>query len=87
MAFLSPFRKSLWERVGGIPRIYWCDWGFWMKSAIAGATTYQSQNFQALFDLGITHETESGPQLDRAIRLAANEELVAFAKQIGFRNA
>jgi hypothetical protein len=87
MAFLSPFRKSLWERVGGIPSIYWCDWGFWMKSAIAGATTYQSQNFQALFDLGITHKTESGPQLDRAIRLAADEELVAFAKEIGFRNA
>ena len=87
MAALSPYRRSLWERVGGIPEIYWGDWAFWMKCAIAGATTYQSKNFQALFDLGITHETESGPQLDRAIRLAADEELVAFAKEIGFRNA
>jgi hypothetical protein len=87
MAFLSPFRKSLWQRVHGIPKIYWSDWGFWIKCAMAGATTYQSQNFQALFDLGVTHETESGPQLDRAIRLAADEELVTFAKEIGFRNA
>jgi hypothetical protein len=87
MAFLSPFRKSLWERVGGLPRIYWVDWGFWMKCAMAGATTYQSQNFQALFDLGADHETESGLLLPSQIRSAANDELNAFAKEIGFLDA
>ena len=87
MVFLSPFRKSLWERVGGMPKIYWIDWGFWMKAAMAGATTYQSQNFQALFDLGATHETESGLLLPSEIRLAADKELSAFAKQIGFLDA
>jgi hypothetical protein len=87
MAFLSPFRKSLWERVGGIPKIYWSDWGFWMKAAMAGATTYQSQNFQALFDLGADHETESGLLLPSQIRSAANDELNAFAKEIGFLGA
>jgi hypothetical protein len=53
MAAHSPYRKSLWESVGGFPPIHWCDWGFWIKAAMYGATIYQSQNFQALFDLGI----------------------------------
>jgi hypothetical protein len=87
MAAHSPYRKSLWKSVGGIPTIYWADWGLWMKFAMAGATTYQSQNLQVLFDLGNTHETESGPLLDRAVRMAADEELMAFAKEIGFLDA
>jgi hypothetical protein len=87
MAALSPFRKSLWQRVGGMPQIYWGDWGFWMKSAIAGATTYQSQNFQALFDLGANHETESGLLLTSQKRSEADKELRAFAKDIGFIDA
>jgi hypothetical protein len=87
MAFLSPFRKSLWERVGGMPKIYWSDWGFWMKAAMAGATTYQSQNFQALFDLGADHETESGLLLSSQKRTDADKELMAFAKEIGFFDA
>jgi hypothetical protein len=87
MAAHSPYRKSLWESVGGIPAIYWGDWGLWMRFAMAGANTYQSQNFQVLFDLGNTHETESGPLLDHSLRMAADEELMAFAKEIGFLNA
>ena len=87
MAFLSPFRKSLWERVGGLPRIYWVDWGFWMKCAMAGATTYQAKNFQALFDLGADHETESGLSLSSQKRTDADKELMAFAKEIGFLDA
>jgi hypothetical protein len=83
----SPYRKSLWERVGGFPAIYWADWGFWIKAAMSSATTYQSQNFQALFDLGNHHETESGPLLSNQVRSAANEELIAFAKEIGFFDA
>jgi hypothetical protein len=83
----SPFRKSLWKRVGGRPHIYWEDWGFWMKCAMANAKTYQSQNFQALFDLGTNHETESGPLLPNKIRSEANEQIVSFAKEIGFLNA
>jgi hypothetical protein len=87
MAALSPYRKSLWQRVGGIPEIYWADWAFWMKAAMAGATTYQSKNFQALFDLGADHETESGLLLPSQIRSAANDELKAFAREIGFLDA
>jgi hypothetical protein len=83
----SPFRKSLWERVGGRPYIYWEDWGFWMKCAMADAKTHQSQNFQVLFDLGTSHETESGPLLPNEIRSAANDEIKAFGKKIGFLDA
>jgi hypothetical protein len=84
---LSPFRKSLWERVGGWPHVYWGDWGFWMKCAIGGATTLRSDNFQALFDLGETHETESGRLLDSETRAAANAEIIEFAREIGFVHA
>lgn len=87
MAALSPYRKSLWQRVGGIPEIYWGDWAFWMKCAMAGATAYQSQNFQALFDIGADHETESGLLLPTQKRSEADNELMAFAKEIGFLDA
>lgn len=80
----SPFRKSLWERVGGWPHVYWADWGFWMKCAMANATTFQANNFQVRFDLGETHETESGLLLDPHKRQAADEEIQAFAREIGF---
>jgi hypothetical protein len=81
---LSPFRKSLWERVGGWPHVYWADWGFWMKCAMADATAVQSTKLQALFDLGEQHETESGRLLSAETRDLADIEIRAFAKEIGF---
>jgi len=80
----SPFRKSLWERVGRGPEIYWSDWGFWAKCAMAEATTFRAQNVQVLFDLGESHETESGVLLPQQKRLEATEEFFVFAREIGF---
>jgi hypothetical protein len=81
---LSPYRKALWERVGGWPDIRWNDWGFWIKCAMAGVQTVQSANFQALFDVGQTHLTDSGHMLSEDIRRAGEIELQQFAKKIGF---
>jgi hypothetical protein len=80
----SPYRKSLWDRVGGWPEIYWADWGFWMKCAMAGATVERSTNFQARFHTGELVETDSGPLLDPAVRAAANQEILDFGRSIGF---
>jgi hypothetical protein len=81
---LSPYRKALWERVGGWPNIRWNDWGFWIKCAMAGVQTCQSTNFQALFDVGETHLTDSGRMLDENIRQAGERELRQFAIEVGF---
>ena len=81
---LSPYRKALWERVGGWPDIYWGDWGFWIKCAVAGVETFQGHNFQALFDMGENHETDSGRLLAHDRKREADEELKAFAREIGF---
>jgi hypothetical protein len=81
---LSPYRKNLWERVGGCPNIRWSDWGFWIKCAMAGVETVKSANFQALFDVGQTHLTDSGHMLSEHIRQAGERELQQFAKELGF---
>lgn len=81
---LSPYRKALWERVGGWPAIRWSDWGFWIKCAMAGVEVQKSANFQALFDVGQTHLTDSGHMLAEAVRQAGERELQQFAKEIGF---
>jgi len=83
---LSPFKKTLWERVDGWPNIRWNDWGFWIKCHMAEARVSHSANFQALFDLGATHLTDSGQMLDENIRQAGEREVREFAKQIGFTN-
>jgi hypothetical protein len=81
---LSPYRKALWERVGGWPNIRWNDWGFWIKCAMAGVQTFQGTNFQALFDVGETHLTDSGRMLSEDLRQAGERELRQFAIEMGF---
>ena len=81
---LSPYRKALWERVGGWPDIRWADWGFWIKCHMAGVETVQSANFQALFDVGETHLTDSGHMLSEDVRRAGEAELQQFARDVGF---
>lgn len=78
----SPFRKSLWEKVGGFPDIRWSDWGFWLKCAAHNASTFQSRDLLAIFDVGQDHETMSGVSLDPQIRAAADRELLDFARSL-----
>jgi len=74
----SPFRKQLWVDVGGLPDIRWSDWGFWIKCAKRGVTTYTSSNVTAWFDMGANHETMSGVQVSADVRAAADRELYEF---------
>jgi hypothetical protein len=74
----SLFRKGLWTELGGIPDIRWSDWGFWLKCAQFGVTTYKSQHVTAWFDLGADHETMSGFQVSSDVRAAADRELLEF---------
>ena len=80
----SPYRKSLWEKVGGAPSIKWIDWGFWALAAVAGAKTYQSNKLVAILDIGDNHETESGKSITAADRARFDAEFHEFAKSIGF---
>ena len=83
---LSPYRKALWERVGGMPDIRWNDWGFWIKCHMAGVEVAKSNNFQALFDMGLTHLTDSGYMLNEDVRQEGERELQRFAREVGFVN-
>jgi len=74
----SPFRKQLWVDVGGLPDIRWSDWGFWIKCAKRGVTTYTTNNVTAWFDMGANHETMSGVQVPADVRAAADRELYEF---------
>ncbi len=70
----SPYKRSLWEQVGGYPDVRWSDWGFWLRAA-PHVIPYHSQFITAIFDIGETHETMSGINLDDDIRQRADEEI------------
>ena len=74
----SPFRKSLYDRVGGFPDIRWSDWGFWLKCARAGVNVHHSSQPIAIFDIGEGRETMSGVGLADDKRRAADKELQDF---------
>lgn len=78
----SPFRQSIYERVGGFPDIRWSDWGFWLRCAAAGARPYQGTQPIAIFDIGEGRETMSGVSLQDHIRKQADAELKAFAESL-----
>lgn len=78
----SPFRKSLYEHVGGFPDIHWSDWGFWLKCAHYGARTFTGTEILAIFDIGADRETMSGQSLPDDKRQAADAELQAFMRSL-----
>jgi hypothetical protein len=78
----SFIRKELWKELNGLPNIRWSDWGFWLKCAKRGVTTYSSKNVTAWHDLGLDHETLSGLLLPAEVRAAADEELHQFRREL-----
>lgn len=78
----SPFRRSLYDQVGGFPDIHWSDWGFWLKCARYGARTFTSPEPLAIFDVGADRETMSGQSLPDDKRQAADLELQAFMETL-----
>ena len=79
----SPFTKKLWDELGPWPDLYWNDWAWWAKCWVAGVKAYESNNCVALFDVGVTHETESGPSLDPIKRDLANQEIERYFQELG----
>jgi len=77
----SPYKRSLWEKAGGYPDVRWSDWGFWLH-ATPHAVPYHSQFITAIFDIGETHETMSGINLDTTIRQQADNEIAELIKSL-----
>lgn len=79
----SPFRRDLWQRVGGFPRVAWSDWGFWLRCSKAGAKVAHSQRVGVDFDPGVGHSTFSGRSLQESDRVARDEEIASLVKELG----
>lgn len=77
-----PFRRDLWRRVGGQPRLGWSDWGFWLRCAAAGAKAWHCHRIGVVFDPGHDHETYSGLRLPSSERLVRDAEIMAFARSL-----
>lgn len=78
----SPFRKALYEKVGGFPDIRWSDWGFWLKCVREDPVIYLGTQPLAIFDVGEDRETMSGSSLDANVRQAADAELHAYRESL-----
>jgi hypothetical protein len=82
----APFRRSLFDRVGGFrPDIYSSDWAFYIDAAAAGVKTYQASTLRIIFDEGNAHDTRSGVRLDADTRRMADEQIAALARELGMR--
>lgn len=82
----APFRRSLYDRIGGFRRdVRWSDWAFYMDAAAAGAKTYQASTLRIVFDEGNAHPTRSGVRLDADTRRAADDQIIALARELGLR--
>ena len=78
----SPFRKALWERVGGFPDLAWFDWGFWLMAAKHDAMALNTNRIGVIFDAGHSHDTFSGPALPESERLARDAEIHQLAQEL-----
>ena len=78
----SPFRKDLWERVGGFPDIHWSDWGFWLKCQRHDPVIFMGTQPLAIFDIGEGRDTMSGVELAQATRVRADLELLQFMETL-----
>jgi hypothetical protein len=76
----SPFRRDLWQRVGGIPRLGWCDWAFWLRCAAAGATAFQSDRVGVNWDPGHGHATWSGQRMPPEHKASRDAEIRGFVE-------
>jgi hypothetical protein len=82
LAGSCPVRRDLWDRVGGLPRIGWSDWGFWLRCAAAGAQAFHSHRVGVDFDPGLDHHTWSGRAMTREQQASRDAELFAFAAEL-----
>lgn len=44
-----PFRKSLWERIGGYSDHHWCDWAFFLRADAASAVVEHRRKVTLMF--------------------------------------
>lgn len=77
-----PFRRELWRKVGGQPRIGWADWGFWIKAAAAGARAFHCGDVGVMFDPGHGRNTWSGVGLPDDVRRERDAEVMEFAGSV-----
>jgi len=73
-----PFRRSLWRRVGGFPRVAWADWGFWLRCAAADAIVHRSDRVGVLWDRGEGRDTFTQQAADPAVLHRRNAEIRRF---------
>lgn len=78
----SPYRKSLWEKVGGFPDIRWSDWGFWLKCLREDPVIFVGTRPIAIFDIGEGRQTMSGVDLAATTRAEADRELLEFLETL-----
>lgn len=78
----SPFRKSLWSRIGGFRDLGWCDWAFWLDAAKSGAKALETGRVAVVYDAGHTHETLSGPALAKARRDAHDRQIRELVQEL-----
>jgi len=77
-----PFTKRLFDRLGPWPSIYWYDVGWWNMCLKAETPVLQTDNLFAVFDVGATHETISGPLADGNRKSLADTEAIEFLKEL-----
>jgi hypothetical protein len=81
----SPFRRDLFNRVGGWPDIHFHDWGLWLRMARAGAVVFDSPRVGMVQDLGYKHATRSGVQMPDSQRHLAMAEICKLVEENGFQ--
>jgi hypothetical protein len=78
-----PFRKTLWERVGGQPLVGWVDWAFWLRCAHAEARVFRSDQVGVLWDPGHTRNTwTTQATSDGRILAARNQEIANLVREL-----
>lgn len=65
----SWFTKDIWDRTGGFPDVYWCDWGFWWKCWVHGARWFKPAGVQVLVNDIRPNRISSGQNIEADIEM------------------
>lgn len=65
----SFYTKEIWERTGGLPDVYWGDWGFWWKCHVHGARWHQPSGVQVLVNDVRPNRLSSDPNIAADIEM------------------
>ncbi len=72
-----PFKKSLWERVGGYTDHHWCDWAFFLIADSVGAHVQHVDKVTLTFG-----DDHAGARLSDLGGHAANQEIDALKREL-----